>query len=129
MHRNLLHVVFLLGIGIAMAGPRTALAQAEPRSFKASPEVYKVLAENEQYRIIEATWKPGQRDAWHSHGKVVATYNLSSAGCTFRLHTPDGKFAERKTRAGMARISTGAPSHYFENIGKTECKTILFESK
>ena len=128
MLRKSLHVVFSLGIGIAMAGPQAAQAQ-EPRSFQASPEIYKVIAENEQYRIIEATWKPGQRDAWHSHGKMVGTYNLSSPGCSFRLHTRNGKFVERKSKAGMGRFSKGAASHSFENVGQTECKTILFESK
>lgn len=129
MQKYRLHIVLSLGIGMAVIGPRVAWPQSAPPSFTASPEVYKVLAENERYRIIEATWKPGQRDAWHSHGNVVATYNLSSAGCSFRLHTPDGKFVERKTKIGTARISAGGPSHYFENVGQTECKTVLFETR
>lgn len=38
-----------------------------PRSHIASPDVYQVIAQDNDTRIIMATWKPGQRDAWHSH--------------------------------------------------------------
>lgn len=114
-------------IGSAFAAPHVAWAQAAPRSFTAQPDVCKVIAENDQYRIIEATWKPGQRDAWHSHGAVVASYSLT--GCTSRLHSPDGKFTENTTKPGQAQIRPVAPSHSFENTGKTECKSILFEPK
>ena len=37
------------------------------RSCVTSPDVYKVIAENNNTRVIPATWKPGQRDEWHSH--------------------------------------------------------------
>jgi hypothetical protein len=122
-----LPMIVLLGLAVVLTGPHAAWAQATPRSYAASPDVYKVIAENEQYRIIEATWKPGHRDAWHSHGSIVASYSLT--GCTSRLHTPDGKVTDNTARAGGAAFRTHAPSHSFENIGKTECKAILFEPK
>ncbi len=58
-------VGFLCGglIQLAMLGATgLAIAQTVPHSLIASPEIYKVIAENEQYRVIEVTWKPGQRD-------------------------------------------------------------------
>ena len=121
------HLILSIVIGGAFAGPDAAWAQAAPRSFAASPNVYKVIAENEQYRVIEATWKPGQRDVWHSHGTIVASYSLTP--CKFRLHTPDGKFTESESIPGRARITSVAPVHSFENIGTTECKSIHFEPK
>ena len=45
----------------------TAFAQAFPHSLVASPDIYKVIAENAQYRVIEVNWQPGQRDVMHSH--------------------------------------------------------------
>ena len=122
-----LRLILWIVTGATLAVPHAAWSQAAPRSFAASPEVYKVIAENEQYRVIEATWKPGQRDAWHSHGPVVASYALTP--CKFRLHTPDGKFTESEGTPGRARITSVAPSHSFENVGKTECKSIHFEPK
>lgn len=111
----------------ALAVPHIAWSQAVPRSFAASPDVYKVIAEDEQYRVIAVTWKPGQRDNWHSHGTPVAAYNLTD--CNTRLHTPDGKSVDNNTKAGDARVRAQAPSHSLENIGKAECKLILFEPK
>ena len=111
----------------ALAVPHIAWSQAVPRSFAASPDVYKVIAEDEQYRVIAVTWKPGQRDNWHSHGARVAAYNLTE--CNTRLHTPDGKSVDNNTKAGDARVRAQAPSHSIENIGKAECRLILFEPK
>jgi len=127
MQLKKLSVIFSIVIGGAFTVPHAVWAQAVPRSFAASPDVYKVIAENEQYRVIAATWKPGQRDAWHSHGSVVASYSLT--GCNSRLHTPDGKFTDNNIKAGQSRIRPVAPSHSFENVGKTECRAILFEPK
>jgi hypothetical protein len=121
------HLILSIAIGVAFAVPGAVWAQAAPRSFAASPNIYKVIAENEQYRVIEATWKPGQRDVWHSHGTIVASYSLTP--CKFRLHTPDGKFTESESIPGRARITSVAPAHSFENIGTTECKSIHFEPK
>jgi len=104
-----------------------AWAQATPRSFAASPDVYKVIAENEQYRVIAANWKPGQRDNWHSHGAPVAVYFLTD--CTARIHTPDGKFNDVNPKASGASVRAQAPSHSFENVGKADCRMILFEPK
>lgn len=114
-------------IGCVLAAHHSVWAQAAPRSFLASPDVYKVIAENEQYRVIAATWKPKQRDNWHSHGAPAAGYNLTD--CTVRLHTPDGKFTDIKSKAGDARVGAQVPSHSLENMGNAECKLILFEPK
>lgn len=52
---------------LAVLASGSALAQGLPRSFEASPDIYKVIAEDTRYRIIAVTWKPGQRDQLHSH--------------------------------------------------------------
>jgi mannose-6-phosphate isomerase-like protein (cupin superfamily) len=103
-----------------------ALAQSVPHSFIASPDVYKVIAENEQYRVVAVTWKPGQRDAWHSH-PVAAVYNLTD--CNMRVYTPDGKSRDSNTKVGASRVNPPVPSHSLENVGQTECRLIIFEPK
>ena len=57
-----------------LAIPVSVLAQAVAPSYKASPDVYKLISENDQFRVIQATWKPGQRDAWHSHAGALVAY-------------------------------------------------------
>ena len=34
-----------------------------------NPDIYKVLFENEEIRVLELTWEPGEREAMHSHPK------------------------------------------------------------
>lgn len=104
----------------------TVSAQTLPHSFVASPDVYKVIAENDQYRVIAVTWQPGQRDVWHSH-PAAAVYNLTD--CKMRNHSPDGKSREGESKAGAARVNPPVLSHSLENIGPTECKLIMFEPK
>lgn len=86
---RLTSVYVAMACATALALHLPVQAQDVPRSFDASPDVYKVIGENDQYRVIAATWAPGQRDNWHSHGAVVAVYALTD--CTVRPHTPDGQ--------------------------------------
>ena len=111
----------------ALTIPNVAQAQNAPPSYVASPGVYKIIAENEKYRVILATWKPGQRDEWHSH-PTGANYALNDCG-THRIHTPDGKFTDISKKAGDARMMTVIPSHAVENTGTVDCTQVIFEPK
>jgi hypothetical protein len=104
-----------------------AIAQTAPLSFKASPDVYKVLAENDQFRVVHATWKPGQKDVQHSH-PAVAAYRLTD--CTTRITGADGKvLAEGTGKAGGAVLQGAIGSHSLENIGTADCQILLVERK
>ena len=80
----------------------TSMAQFVGRDFIASPGVYKVVAENDQYRIVEGTWKPGQRDQIHSHPAMLWYWTTD---CSIRFHQPDGMSrplaADRSVRSGV----------------------------
>jgi len=104
-----------------------AFADEPPQSFAASPDVYRVVAEDSSYRIIEARWRPGQRDKPHQHGPVLASYSLTD--CLMRTHAPDGTHVDTTVRRGSARIRAPAAGHWLENIGKSECRAIFFEPK
>lgn len=102
-------------------------ARPEPgASYIAAPDVYKLIAENDQFRVILATWKPGQRDAWHSHAPT-AIYRLTD--CKWRIYTPDGKVLDRSGKSGEINFNPIVPSHSFENVGNTECSFVLVERK
>ncbi|MCH8178404.1 MAG: cupin domain-containing protein [Proteobacteria bacterium] len=102
----------------------TSASSSAPVPAKASPEVYKVLAEDAAYRVTEATWAPGQRDASHSH-PVAAMYFLSD--CRLRFFQPDGSTREVTRQAGFSTIAPAVPSHSVQNIGKQPCKVVMFE--
>jgi hypothetical protein len=120
------------GIAVAVCSltllglPLANQADDVPLSFHANPDVYKVLAENDEMRVVLATWKPGQKDKSHSH-PMAAVYTLKD--CQARIVTPDGKVKEVSNTAGTARVNPEVKSHTFENTGKTECQQVLVERK
>jgi hypothetical protein len=118
---------FGAAFAFALLASTAALAQKVPRSFEASPDIYKVVAEDAKFRLIEVTWKPGQRDNWHSHGDFTAVYNLTD--CRTKARTPDGKVTENSRKAGEARFGVQSPSHSIENAGRKDCKVLIFEPK
>jgi len=101
-------------------------AQAVPPDFKASPDVYKVRAENDQYRLVEGTWKPGQQDQFHSHPWML-WYWVTDCSVTARF--PDGTTRNFAVAAGESGVQEPIDSHSIENVGKSECKIVMFESK
>jgi hypothetical protein len=110
-------------LSVATAAP----AQPLPRSHLASPEVYAVIAENDQYLVIAATWKPGQKDKPHAHA-TSAVYVLTD--CSLRYYSADGKvLAEGHPVAGRAVVQNPIAGHIVENIGNSDCKLIMFEPK
>lgn len=128
VRRNiLLSVSASLVVAGGLATPVSVLAQDAPPSYKASPDVYKLISENEQFRVTLATWKPGLRDAFHSHAGALAAYRLTD--CKSRIHTPDGKAQDRSGKAGEVNFNPIIASHSFENVGTTECKALIVERK
>ena len=119
----------LAGTGLLVCFGQTALAQEAPLAPVASPEVYKVLAENDQWRVIEATWAPGQQDAMHSH--PADRVSLYVTDCHLLITTADGSSREGKPKAGAVRVISGAPvaAHIAKNIGDSPCVIRIVELK
>lgn len=114
----------LAGSALAQTSAALAAAPTRPHSLVASPDIYKVLAEDTRYRVILVTWKPGQKDVMHSH-PASGVYYLND--CTLRNHLEDGSYTDGKPKAGMARVQSPIRAHVIENIGATECKLVMFE--
>lgn len=100
-----------------------------PSANMAAPEVYKVIAENTQWRVLEATWQPGQEDNYHYH--PADRVSLFQTDCKLRLSKPDGTFKDVKPKAGAAKARTGKPvtSHKAKNIGDKVCVIRIVELK
>lgn len=111
---------------IALGMPSVVEAQSTLHSTEASPNVYRVVAQSDRYRVIAVTWRPGERDTWHSHPEA-ATYFLSF--CHLRLHSPDGKSREVSPQKDSAFVNPPVKSHSVENIGQEACRLVMFEPK
>lgn len=99
-------------------------AQTKPRAYDASPDIYYVIAQNEKFKVILATWKPGQRDLPHSH-PANAVYFVDD--CSLRAHAPDGSVRELYTKSGSATVQEPIPGHVIENSGIRDCRVVMFE--
>jgi hypothetical protein len=126
-HRRTLVAAFCATAALVIVPSQSSGQSSTPPSYIADPDVYKLLSENDQFRVILATWPPGKRDAWHSHAGALTAYNLTA--CKARFHTPDGKSIDRETQSGIATFSPEIPSHSFENLGTTACQAVIVERK
>lgn len=101
--------------------------KTEPLSYVASPDVYKVIDQKGHFRMILATWQPGQRDVWHSHPEA-AIYFLTD--CALRIYKPNGAHRDfTKLKQGHPFIQGPVASHEAQNIGSHVCKVLLVELK
>jgi len=125
---NAATVVATLGVGFVLYLPGAFAADA-PWAAKGSPEVYKVIAENDQMVVTVATWAPGQKDKPHSHFPDRASIYLTD--CKLRIFNPNGKHRDASPKVGTATVRTGKPvsSHYAQNIGDKVCKIVFVEFK
>jgi len=103
-----------------------AIQTSGPDPVKVSPGVYKTLAENESFRILEVSMKPGEKNEMHGHPANVY-YVLSDWGGT--LYTEEGEPKVLKRKEGMATFQEPVEKHQLENTGDTYIRAILFELK
>lgn len=117
-----------LAIAIAaLCSGATQLHAQVPHSLAASPDIYKVVAEDARYRVIEVTWAPGQRDVQHSHPASAVYYLMD---CSLAQYRADGTLlAQRDAPAGFAIVQPPIASHSIQNVGTKPCKLIMFEPK
>lgn len=102
-------------------------AQEMPGAVKASPDIYKVLAENEVMRVLLATWQPGDRDTWHGHPPSSVFYVTD---CHVRAFFSDGSQRDLQRIGGTGRArNKPVRSHSIQNIGKQECRILMTEVK
>ena len=120
---------FIAFLGLLLPLSLAQAAGEAPPANEASPDIYKVLAENDQFRVLEATWQPGQEDNFHSH--PADRVSLYQTDCTLRLTNLDGSTRVGKPKAGTAKARTGKPvkSHKARNIGDQVCVIRIVELK
>ena len=91
-----------------------------------SPDVYKVLLENDEVKVTEVTFKPGQGDEMHQHG-VMSIYGIT--GGKLQNTSPDGTVREMEVADGFVGHRNTVTTHQMKNIGDTTVKVILVEHK
>jgi hypothetical protein len=128
MNKRLIISMTFLMVSLLL-GSEISLAGGAPLPSDATPDVYKLVAENNQWRVFRATWKPGQEDNFHSHS--ADRVSLFDMDCDLRLTKPSGEFKDVHPKAGKAKVRTGKPmnSHKAKNIGGKDCSLWIVELK
>ena len=131
MFKNKKLVVRLVGSALVSSAVTfgaigVARALEVPRGTVASPDIYKIIAQSDKYVVIEATWKPGQRDEFHSSPGGGA-YFLTT--CRMMRHSPNGLTWSFTDPAGAAFVIPPVASVSVENVSDSECKMLLFQEK
>ena len=117
----------VLGAVLMGLGCSASVAQTAEPTYKGDPDVYKVIVDDANYRVIEANRKKGVHDKAHGHPVPFVVVNLTD--CKTRLYGSDGKTADRVAKAGTVQVNPAIPSHSAENIGDADCKQIFVEKK
>ncbi len=111
-------------VGMSSSG---AVAQTAEPTYKGDPDVYKVIFEDANFRVIEATRKKGVHDKMHGHPVASVVYNVTD--CPTKLYLADGKTVVAGGKAGTVQSVPVIASHSAENTGDAECKQIFVEKK
>jgi len=106
-----------------------AMAQNAPPSYEGDPDVYKVIFEDQNFRVIDSIRKKGVHDKLHSHPVPSIVYHLTD--CTSLSYGPDGKptGSPSNRKAGTAQTGSITPAHSVENVGPEDCHQIFVERK
>jgi quercetin dioxygenase-like cupin family protein len=110
-------VVLFLAAGMALA--------QDPLNVAGS--YYKLIAENENVRLLAAALPPGAKTPLHSHPALLAV--ILQPGAT-KWTLADGKSVQ--SPPGQKRgavVSMDAQTHVSENVGKTPLQVVLIEFK
>jgi hypothetical protein len=118
--------MLILGIAtVAMTG--IARAENSAPTYQGDPDVYKLIFEDQNFRVISASWKKGVIDKPHSHPVSFIVYPLDD--CAIRVHNPDGTTRDVSSKAGTPFAAPVTPSHTAENISDHDCRAVFIERK
>lgn len=126
MNSRIFKAVFGAAMLMAVASTHAPAQTSEP-SYKADPDVYKVIFEDANFRVIEVNRKKGVKDKPHGHPVPGVIYNVTE--CKSKLYNPDGKVIDNDGKAGTANATPVIASHQAENVGAADCKQLIVEKK
>jgi hypothetical protein len=119
---------FALGaIAVLYLISSAAIAQNAPPTYQGDPDVYKVIFEDQNFRVIEVLRKKGVHDKAHGHPVPSVVYNVTD--CDTKLYASDGKTTDNHRKAGTANAVPVIASHSAENIGPADCRQVFVERK
>src|SRR5689334_17338629 len=105
---------------------KSAPAMKADDPLKVAPDMYKLDFENDNVRVMEVTFKPGQKIAKHTHPSPQSVYVLEPGQLT--ISHADGTSSVSDLKQGQV-MWIPAETHWAQNTGTTEVKLIVSEVK
>ena len=99
------------------------MAHIDP--VKVSPNNYKVLLEDDRFRVLEMNLRAGEKDEVHSHPSEAVFF---ITGGKAKIHLPEGQVVDADIPDGHV-MSNEAWTHQVENVGDTDIKAIIVEDQ
>ena len=93
--------------------------------IEVSPDIYRLLFENDHVRVLEMNLKAGEMDETHSH-PVETVYFIT--GGKAKIHLPDGQTVEAELPDGHV-VWNEAWTHRVENVGGSDIRAIIVEDQ
>jgi quercetin dioxygenase-like cupin family protein len=103
----------------------TSEPMSQDDSVKVAPDIYKVLLENDEVRVVEFRLRQGAKAEMHSHPRSVAIV-LNDQRLKFTF--PNGKSDVTDLKHGQA-VWLDPVSHSIENTGTVDAAGVLVELK
>ena len=124
MYKSLLVIsLFLAAISSALPA-QTPAEEIDP--VVVSPDMYKVLLENQHVRVVEYEVLPGQKDNWHTHPAKVS---YIVAGGSLRITPEQGESFIVEEKTGSTTWFEAVGKHFGENVGQTPVRIVFVEIK
>ena len=101
----------------AMAQDKAKDAKAAPAAAKKGEPALKVYLENDQVRVFQATFKPG--DAGANVARPLRVIHTLKGG-TLTLIYPDGKKEKLVWKTGEVKVREASPQYIPKNEGKAD---------
>lgn len=112
-----------VAVAVALSASITpALAQD---ATKVDAKHYKVEFENDQVRVLRATYGAKEKSSMHEHPALVSIFLTDG---NIKMTGADGKSREMAVKAGAAQWNDGT-KHMPENVGDKPFEVILVEMK
>lgn len=115
-------ILVLLATGFTR-GDASVTPEQDP--VKVNAKFITVKVDNPRVRVFEATLKPGDKEALHSHPASVIYVIEGGKG---RNHAPDGTVTEIELRTGDVQYREPL-THWAENVGNTTIRLLVVEVK
>ena len=110
---------------VELKKPAAGGAKVTLDPVKVDPKHYKVVLENDQVRVLRATYGPHEKSVMHEHPASVAVFVKDGH---VKFHLPDGTSQEVVSKAHDATWSD-AGKHLPENLGDKPLEVMVIELK